>query len=550
MRYIILLFLTSSLALSQPMTFEDTAFLESISQFRKDLAGYWRLEETDLTRYDSSWHGNHLTPYISPGGLPAKVGNGVFLIRSSSKYLSCSSNSSLQTGGKSFWVSAWIQQSSQGTAQTVASKWNATTDEWIFQITTGNKVGFYISSDGSTVAKSVTSDAFGAISAGQFYFVEGWLDVVNQQLGVAVNLVSNVVSTASQTVSRNEIFCIGANGSLSQYFDGYVDEFGYWMRQRTAADAVKLYNSGHGVTFPRFQSFDTLPVNIHVASQSDVNTLRPSITNTLFSSNSLPTEIGILYTTNSPSLGLTNLASTQAILMTSYTARPRVWTPASGANGKVMLIGQGHGAGYNVANFNVAIQTYLNAGITVCGFVMPGGDEITSGTSANHVSTTPALHNFIGPAIIAINTLTNNGYSQVYASGLSGGGWASTLLSAIDTRVLKSYPEAGTLPLFCNLQSPTDRDWEQLLPTISPGNLSYLDLYLMSSDSGRRQKQILHTLDACCFSLAHYNTGQDYAQRVANIASSMGGSYELLWKSQTLHQFEAQTIIDDILPEL
>ena len=49
--------------------------------------------------------------------------------------------------------------------------------------------------------------------------------------------------------------------------------------------------------------------------------------------------------------------------------------------------------------------------------------------------------------------------------GISGGGWVTGVYSAIDTRIEKSFPVAGTTPIFLRLNNPTNfGDYEQRVP--------------------------------------------------------------------------------------
>lgn len=283
---------------------------------------------------------------------------------------------------------------------------------------------------------------------------------------------------------------------------------------------------------------------IHIFTASDLTTLRGWLVDDIFGG-SLPSEVGTLSSVTSPVAGLTGLSTTEKITFSGFDARPRVWTPSS-ANGDLMILHQGHSGNYNDYSFDVALQTYLTEGFVVCGLVMPGGvDEVTSGTSTSHNSTTPALSTFIGPVIAAINTLEGD-VSGIYMSGLSGGGWTTTLAAAVDTRIVKSYPTAGSLPI----TSYVNRDYEQYLDRI-PLRATYQDLYILgSSPAGRRQKQILHTTDSCCFNLQQYNSTPSYSEKVSNRAAELGGSFELVWVVKTDHEFDSTIITDEIFPEI
>jgi hypothetical protein len=108
--------------------------------------------------------------------------------------------------------------------------------------------------------------------------------------------------------------------------------------------------------------------------------------------------------------------------------------------------------------------------------------------------------------------------------GISGGGWATTLYSAIDTRITKSYPVAGTLPLF--LRIPRDwGDWEQFEPELYQ-IADYLELYILGSYGDfRKQFQILNKYDSCCFAGIKY---QVYENEIKKAVSLLGkGEFDI-----------------------
>lgn len=127
------------------------------------------------------------------------------------------------------------------------------------------------------------------------------------------------------------------------------------------------------------------------------------------------------------------------------------------------------------------------------------------------------------PVPIVLNRLAPH-YRSVAMVGLSGGGWTTTLAAALDPRISKSFPVAGS--------SPPDiaparvwHDHEQTDPDLY-ARISYLDLYLLgAAGRGRRQLQILNEYDDCCFAGRGAET---YAPAVAARARRLGGRFDLL----------------------
>ena len=133
---------------------------------------------------------------------------------------------------------------------------------------------------------------------------------------------------------------------------------------------------------------------------------------------------------------------------------------------------------------------------------------------------------FVEPVILTANyALSKLGYDDIFMAGLSGGGWSTTIASAIDSRIKASFPTAGSVP--CAMRNPLgkipgqkwtgddDEDYEQSCMPLDakivggdnmPGRstiaaCNYTCQYLLAGlESDRFQIQILHEYDSCCFS--------------------------------------------------
>lgn len=135
-------------------------------------------------------------------------------------------------------------------------------------------------------------------------------------------------------------------------------------------------------------------------------------------------------------------------------------------------------------------------------------------------------------------------------TGLSGGGWTTTIISALDIRIAKAFPTAGSFPLYIPLlDGGGSRDWEQLLHNRGVSE-NYTDCYILGSVPNRRLKQIHYLYDDCCFGMIDYATGIPYAPLIQGVVNGLGGSYDLIWQDKTTHQFYPDVIAADVLPEL
>lgn len=209
---------------------------------------------------------------------------------------------------------------------------------------------------------------------------------------------------------------------------------------------------------------------------------------------------------------------------------PHVWYPTvATANGKLAIMHYGHSADpdnnwNHPSGYAEAINALIEDGYTVAGIQM-SGDTSEHNSYPDATATLNYLKFFVEPVARVINEL-ESGFSAVYMTGKSGGGWTTHLVTAIDERIERSVPVAGALPLNIAIGN---RDWEQQLPSIDH-LVDYHDLFAMACTSSRTQVQLLNEDDSCCFTLAQYNSAMDpYADDVEAKAIELGGTYSLVW---------------------
>ncbi len=135
------------------------------------------------------------------------------------------------------------------------------------------------------------------------------------------------------------------------------------------------------------------------------------------------------------------------------------------------------------------------------------------------------LQVFLEPVVYILNA-----YGPAVMVGLSGGGWTTHLMAAIDERIRLSIPVAGSLPLYARgsddgeigdreqtyapIFGTEDSDGDGIEDTAT-GVASWLEIYIMSVDRGRRQVQVINVHDPCCFGGNAYLSYADFVEERA-----------------------------------
>ena len=249
-------------------------------------------------------------------------------------------------------------------------------------------------------------------------------------------------------------------------------------------------------------------------------------------------------------------------------------------NSALVVVHHGHGCtldddpapkdvGYGLQR---TIQGLLREGYGVLGVFMP---HMRPGDCTGHhddmfkVPTTGSpIKYFLEPTALGLNYLGSRSrpghfprYKVFHMTGLSGGGWTTTVYSAIDPRIHCSFPVAGTIPLYLRVGgSVGDREQYEAGFYSMAG---YPDLYILGSyGRGRRQVQILVRRDDCCFGEAQHDAKaiglgyaealREYEARVCVALRDIGrGSFRLeIDETAPSHMISHHAIEDVLLAEL
>ncbi len=147
------------------------------------------------------------------------------------------------------------------------------------------------------------------------------------------------------------------------------------------------------------------------------------------------------------------------------------------------------------------------------------------------------LSYFFEPIAVILNFLDKEyEFKKYHLMGISGGGWTSSIYSAIDQRISTSFSVAGGVPLDY-LMSDDKSHWEgDKFSSVA----SYYDIYALSTLGERKFIQIFNSHDPCC-----YGEGQDFGfgklveEKVSKLENSIYGVWLI---KNTFHKIIPETM--------
>jgi hypothetical protein len=244
-------------------------------------------------------------------------------------------------------------------------------------------------------------------------------------------------------------------------------------------------------------------------------------------------------------------------------------------NNRLILLNPGHSCKLNTQKekdprVEATITGLLESGFDVLAVFMPHVSDSTCNLDHCRIINTtipgdhPAAYGlrfFLEPEIVSLNyLLEKTNYNNVNMVGLSGGGWTTNLLTAIDDRIKFSFSVAGSMPLFYR-SGGSMGDIEQFLPELYRDVAGYPDLYVLGAyGKGRRQVQILNRNDDCCFGQKQHDPDRSYDGDLKTFEGSVkeklkalgadGQYYLVIDETAPCHQISEFALKNIILKEL
>lgn len=312
---------------------------------------------------------------------------------------------------------------------------------------------------------------------------------------------------------------------------------------------------------------------IGIRTMDDVEHFRKKLLSLIFGSNGLPGNLPAQVIPNHADAryaDLQELARIDKIVVSmDFGLESYVYHfVSSKPNNKAILYHQGHDGDFHVSKHQ--INVLINNGYSVFAFSMPllgmntqpeitvpnlGVIKLTQHGNMIYLNP-PSGHRlkyFLEPVIQVVNYIVaGRNFESVSMTGISGGGWTTTLAAALDVRINKSYPVSGTYPIY--LRSGYDRDWgdyEQNTPDIY-SKVNYLELYILgatgSAADKRKQIQLLNANDPCCFTSGKWNY---YKNNISSrVASLGGGRYDVVIDETHMKHEISDYMLDLIMADI
>jgi len=223
------------------------------------LISYWKMDEASGDRSDSepTGTGNTLTDFNTVGSAAGILGNAASFVAASSEFFAKGDNADLSTGDIDFTIALWVFITDKSANRVPACKWVEANGEreWLIRYEqASDRFLFHVSSNG-TATSSVTASNFGSPSTSTWYLIIAWHDSANNELGISVNNgTANTASYSSGVFDSPTALHVGTTGGGAAYWQGRIDEMGFWKKVLSPTERTEFYNAGVGKTCCPFAS--------------------------------------------------------------------------------------------------------------------------------------------------------------------------------------------------------------------------------------------------------------------------------------------------------
>lgn len=310
--------------------------------------------------------------------------------------------------------------------------------------------------------------------------------------------------------------------------------------------------------------------NLISVNPENIDSIRSIMVNIVFGTSQLPEHLpdSVFEITDTLYNSISNLKMIeQFTIIQKYNIQSKgyIFKPKDD-NHRLFIYHQGHMGDFILGKH--VIEYFVNKGFTVYAFSMPlfgknndpivtvkniGTFKLTDDDMESH-ELMKFLDNpisfFVNPIVTMINYAKSKDFKDIAMCGISGGGWTTTIVSALDTRINYSFPVAGTYPMYIKLNSPSNSygDFEQVYPPLYK-KVSYMDMYVLGATGKNRfQVQMLNLHDPCCFQGTYFKHYESFIKEKVNDFGN--GSFEVISDIENIEHRISEFSIDKIYEKL
>lgn len=257
MRHVISFLLLLSVAIPSDadrrgMLFSKKGNAAPSSSLDTTLTAYWKMDEASGTRADSGSGSQTLTDNNTVASAAGKISNAGDFEVGNTEYLSHADSATLSLGADTdFTISAWVNLESKATYMGIVAKGDGSGngDEYnLFYDTSVDRFKLIVGNGAAN--QPVTANTLGSPALATWYHIVAWHDSTANKIYISVNdqVTPDEAAWAGNTQDTGSVFQIGAYPGPNFYWDGLIDEVGFWKRALTASERTELYGAGSGKT--------------------------------------------------------------------------------------------------------------------------------------------------------------------------------------------------------------------------------------------------------------------------------------------------------------
>lgn len=208
-----------------------------------NIVSYWKLDEASGNATDSV--ASNILTDTGVSRTTGIINNGGDFVAASGDYFDGGDIAGMDVGTGDFAFSLWFQTATDGDATLLAKIVDdGTTGGIAIRLRPTNTIWIFQANIAGTPV-SITFD----------YTNGQWNHLVVTRSGSTLKSYVNGAETSSSSDSTNinnsAAFRLGRlSGAYTNYFNGQIDEVGFWSRNLTAGEVTSLYNAGAGLQYP------------------------------------------------------------------------------------------------------------------------------------------------------------------------------------------------------------------------------------------------------------------------------------------------------------